>query len=627
MSGINGYLQFNKIKGEIEIRNIISLMNKEVTHRGPDGEDIYTDNNLGLGVKILSRGETSSDKHLIYNEDKTIIFISDGLIFNYDVLKNKLQKLGHSFSTQNSIEVIVHAYEEYGEECLKLVDGMFSIALYDMTKQKVVLARDRVGQKPFYYYKDENILLFGSELKALLITNLVRKEINRNALEQYFQLTYIPAPNTIFKDIYKINPGCYLKVFLNGKVDIQEYWDLVYDNSKLITDYHECKRLLREAVFSSVEERMKNNTSIGAFLSGGIDSTIIVGIMSLLSSKPIDTFTIGFNAKAFDESNRAQLVADKYKTNHHVYFLDYDKVLEEIDKIINQLDEPFADSSAIPTYMVAKYASQYVDTVLTGDSGDELFAGYSKYLIGYYSALYKRIPYFLRKSVIEKLVHTMPDSNALTRKIRKVIDNASKDIFSQRKELMCLGFKEVELSLLLKRQGELDSLNFVKKHYDKYKNVADELFQTLYTDFKVVLEGDMMPKVDRMATLSSLETRVPLLSKEIIQLAAYIPSKYKINNKSQKIILKDTFSDIIPHKLLNASKRGFGVPIGAWFKNALKNEVLELLDEQYIMGQGLFNYKYIHRVLDEHFTEKKNRSGELWALYVFQRWYRRYFDI
>ena len=627
MSGINGYLQFTKIKKDMEIRNIISIMNEKVRHRGLYNEVIYADEFLGLGVRTLSKDEFSSYNHLIYNENKTIIIIFDGSIFKYNSLKSKLEKIGHKFSTSHSMEVVLHAYEEYGVECFKHVDGMFSIALYDFTKQQLLLARDRAGQKPLYYYKDKNILLFGSELKSLLATNLISKEINKKALYQYFQLTYIPAPETIFQNIYKINPGYYLQVDFNGEIDMRAYWDLVYINSNLITDYNKCKKLLREAIFSSVEERMKNVTSIGAFLSGGIDSTIIVGVMSTLSSKSIDTFTIGFHEKDFDESDRAQIVADNYKTNHHVYYLDYAEVLGEIDKIINQFDEPFADSSAIPTYMVSKYARQYVNTVLTGDSGDELFAGYSKYLINYYSDLYKKLPSFLQKNVIEKIVYTMPDNKSLIRKIRKVIANADKDIYSQRKELMCLGFKEEELNFLLKYQAEQDSLNFIKKHYDKYKDRTDELSQTLYTDFKVVLEGDMMPKVDRMAILSSLETRVPFLSKEIIELAARIPSKYKITNRNQKIILKETFRDIIPHKLLNVPKRGFGVPIGIWFRGPLKKELLELLDEKYIIAQGLFNYEFINKVLEEHFTEKKNRASELWVLYVFQRWYRGYFDI
>jgi asparagine synthase (glutamine-hydrolysing) len=492
MSGINGYLQFTKIKNDTEIKNIIKMMNKEVWHRGPDSEAIYLDEEVGLGVRTLSPGELSPENHLLYNEDKTKILIFDGSILKGHTLKEQLEKRGHRFFSGNSMEVVLHAYEEYGVDCFKMVDGMFSLALYDAKRQQLVLARDKVGQKPLYYYQDNYYFLFGSELKSLLAAGLINKKINTEALNQYFQLTYIPAPHTIFENIYKLSPGCYLRINLKGKVSIQSYWDLVYSDSNLITDYSECKRLLRKAVINSVEERMSNIAPIGSFLSGGIDSTIITGVMSKLSKKPIDTFTIGFKEKAINESDMARIVADKYRTHNHVYYLDYDEAFGEIDKIINQLDEPFADPAAIPTYMIAKFAKQYVNTVLTGDSGDELFAGYNKYLIRYYSDLYRKIPSFLRKYLIEKIVYILPDNSSISRKVRKVIANVDKDVFWQRQELMCLGFKENELNFLLNHPAKLGSLDFIKKNYDQYKDITNELSQTLYTDFKVVLEGDMI---------------------------------------------------------------------------------------------------------------------------------------
>jgi len=627
MGGINGYLQFSKIKNEKDIYNLVNQMNKEAIHRGPDGQDIYVDEFVGLGIRFLCNIDSYLKNTIIFNEDRTMLIIVDGSIFNYNSLKSKLETMGHKFSTSDSIEVILHAYEEYGEKCFKYFDGIFSFAIYDINKRELLLARDRVGQKPLHYYKNNDFLIFGSELKSLLSTNLIEKEINEEALHQYLQLTYIPAPYTIFKNIHKINPGSYLKIDLDANIYIEQYWDVLYDNGNIITGFNECKKLLRETVFNSVEARMKNGGTIGAFLSGGIDSTIIVGVMSNLSSEPINTFTMGFKSKDFNESDRAQLVADRYKTNHHIYYLDYEDVLEKIDIIVNQLDEPFADSSSIPTYMISEFASQHVNTVLTGDAGDELFAGYSKYLINYYSDLYKKVPPFIRNQVIEKMVKLIPDNKSLTRKLHKVIDNVDKDIFSQRRELMCLGFKENELKLLLKQQNKRKSLDFINNYYDKYKDDIDEISQTLYTDLKVVIEGDMMPKIDRMATLAQLGTRAPLLSQGVIELSAQIPSKYKINNRDQKIILKDTFNDIIPSKLINASKRGFGVPIGHWLKGPLKKELLQLLEENYIVEQGLFEPEYINKVLEEHFSEKKNRTSELWLLFVFQRWYRRYFVI
>lgn len=624
MAGISGFFQFRNLESKSDIRSLIVQMNNQLIHRGPDASYVYADEYTGFGLTVLSRNCKACASEIIYNEDKSMVLIADGTVFSCKSLKDRIKTLGHQLSSSSDMEVVLHAYEEFDVGCFDYFDGCFSIAIYDIQKKQLLLARDRIGQKPLYYYADSDCLIFSSELKSLLSTGLIKKEIDEVALQQYFQLTYIPAPRTIYKNVAKLEAGNYLIVGLNGEIHRESYWDVVFDKANIINNYNECKKLLREAVFNSVEARMKDCTAVGAFLSGGIDSTVIVGVMSSISAVPIDTFTIGFKQKDFDESDRAKLVADLHKTNHHVFYLDYDSALEELGKIISQLDEPFADSSAIPTYIVSRNASRYVDTVLTGDSGDELFAGYSKYLIGYYSNLYKKIPPVLRKT-FEKLLKNAPNNHPLIRKINKVVHNSEKERFLQRKELMLLGFKDEELSLLLKQRNRHNSLDFIQRYYDKYNNSIDEIAQTLYLDLKVVIEGDMMPKVDKMASLLSLDARAPLLAQEIVELAAKIPSGYKISRTNQKIILKDTFRDLIPKQLLKAEKRGFGVPIGHWLRGPLRGELLELLDKDYIEAQGIFHSQYVAEVLDGHFTGKANRASELWALYVFQRWYRRYF--
>jgi asparagine synthase (glutamine-hydrolysing) len=396
---------------------------------------------------------------------------------------------------------------------------MFSFAIYDINEGIIFIGRDRAGEKPLYYHKSNENFIFASELKSLLATGTINKQINNLALAQYFQLTYIPAPLTIFEDVYKLCAGCYMLINLSGDMTIKSYWDVNPDNNDLITDYNLCKKLLREALFTSVERRMISDVPVGAFLSGGIDSSIIVGIMSRLSDSPINTFTIGYKNKDYDESSRAEIAAKANNTNHHVYFLDFEEAFSHIDFIMNNMDEPFADSSAIPTFMVSKYASNFVKVVLTGDAGDELFGGYSKYLIGYYSNLYKRIPRPIREHLVERIVYSIPDTHSVTRKIRKVIENAGMDTFKQRINLMSLGFKSNELRLLIKRDTAFDSLALIEDYYRKFEGKTDELTQTLYTDFKVVLDGDMLVKVDRMSMLNSIETRAPLLSNDVINLA------------------------------------------------------------------------------------------------------------
>ena len=315
---------------------------------------------------------------------------------------------------------------------------------------------------------------------------------------------------------------------------------------------------------------MISDVPLGAFLSGGIDSTIMVGIMSKLSSRPVETFTIGFKLKEFDESDRAQIVSRNNKTNHHVHFLDYSHAVDELENILQTFDEPFADSSSIPTYFVSKFAAEHVKVVLTGDSGDELFAGYSKYMVNYYSDLYNKVPGMLRKNFIEPLVYRMPDRSSISRKVRKVIESSEKDIFEKRRELMFLGFNVDMIGKLLKAGNIVgDSYDIIEREYNR-NSEFEELTRTLYTDFKIVLEGDMLVKVDRMSMLNSIETRVPMLDKNVIELAFSMPSDFKIRGRNQKFILKDTFKDLIKNEILGKSKRGFAFPLGNGLRGRLK---------------------------------------------------------
>jgi asparagine synthase (glutamine-hydrolysing) len=626
MCGINGFFQNKLYEKHINVEKIIRLMNSQIIHRGPDEEGIFANDLFGLGMRRLSIIDLSTGSQPIYNEDKNLIIIFNGEIYNHSILRKRLIEKGHFFTTNSDTEVIVHAFEEYGNKCLDYLDGMFAFAIYNFQTETLFLARDRTGEKPLYYYHDKDYFIFGSEIKGLLATKKIEKKINKKALNQYLQLSFIPSPETIFNKINKLPAGHFL-IMVDHEIKIQCYWDAEYNNDKLITDYKKCKKLLRETMFKVVERQMISHVPLGSFLSGGIDSTIITGIMSKLSKKPIDTFTIGFREKQYDESNRAKIASVFHRTVHHIYYLDYNLVLDELVDILNNLDEPFADPSAIPTFMVSKYARQFVKVVLTGDGGDEVFAGYNKYLVNYYTNLYKKIPTSIRNCLINKIIYKIPDRYYQTRKIRKVIDNIDRDLFTQRKEMMCLGFKDSELSNLLKAEY-LDSnhLSFIKEYYDRYNGKADEISQALYTDQKVVLEGCMLTKVDRSSMLASIETRAPFISRDIIELAAQIPNEFKIKSKKLKIILKDTFKDLIPDELLNKPKHGFAAPIGVWFKSQLKDKLIEVFSEDKIEEQGIFNYEYIKTLFEEHISEKKDRSRELWVIFVFQWWYDHYFN-
>jgi len=626
MCGINGFVDFNHKIEDNHKYKLIKTMNDKIIHRGPDDHGHSIVKNVVLGMRRLSIIDLVTGEQPIYSFDNKQVIVFNGEIYNYKEVKNILISKGYIFNTTSDTEVLLYAYKEFGNNFVNLIKGMFSIAIYDSSLEKLIIVRDRAGEKPLYYYVDDDIFIFSSELKSILSTQLIDKSININALNQYLQLTYIPSPLTIFNGIYKLKPGHILEVDFKRNIKITKYWDIEFDDNNQIKSKKECIQELRENVFNSVEQALNADVPVGIFLSGGIDSTIIAGVAAKISNNQINTFTIGFNDKQFDERSRAQIASSQINSKHRLFVLDYNKILPEINYMISNIDEPFADSSYIPSYMVSKFAKNYVKTVLTGDAGDELFAGYEKYLIGYYSDKYNRLPKVLKKT-IEKIIYLFPDRSNFSRKIRKVIENSPLNIYEQRKNMMCLGFKDTELNRLLNIDFLASNhLDFIKETYESQKLTSNEINKALYTDFKIVLEGDMLTKMDRASMLSSLETRVPLLDKDIIELASRIPSKYKLNKSNKKIIFKEAFTDILPKKLLKAQKKGFRVPIGHWFRNELKEDLLFVLDEKKIKEQNIFNYEFIRIILDEHFNMTKNRESELWTLYVFQKWYSNYFE-
>lgn len=621
MCGINGLIKLNKHFEHRDIKEIVHQMNEQIIHRGPNSEGLFADDYCALGMRRLSIIDLQDGNQPIWNEKRDKLIVFNGELYNFRTLRQKLIGKGHIFSTKSDTEVVLHGFEEYGTAFLDQMEGMFVFCIYDLNERKWIIARDRIGEKPLYYYQAQDCLIFGSELKSLLKTGMVPKMISKEALSIYFQLTYIPAPYSIFEGVHKLPPASYMTVDNDGKVDIQKYWQLTISDNEQYQDYEWCKKQLREAFLKSVENRMVSDVPLGAFLSGGFDSTIVVGAMAQISDSPINTFTIGYQEKEQDESALAALVAKKHHTNHHVLALDWKVAIDNIQHILSNMDEPFADSSLIATYTVSKMAKEHVSVILTGDSGDELFAGYNKYLISYYSDRYNKVPKIFRKGLIEPAARLLPSKSHISRKMNKVINSAEMDIFEQRKYMMSLGFKPDELTRLMKN-GYVSEMPFIQEQYNTLK--CEEQTQAQFVDLNTVLEGDMLTKVDRGSMLASLETRVPMLDSKLIELAFNMPAKFKINNKDRKIILKDTFRDFIPDELFHAPKHGFSVPMDHWLENDLKPQLLEYADKEFIESQGLFDYDYIQHTINEHMTHKKNRFSELWAFYVFQDWYTNY---
>ncbi len=620
MCGINGIIQFNHKRTAGDLRNIVHDMNERIIHRGPDDEGLFADEFCSLGMRRLSIIDLAGGNQPIWNPDHTKVIVYNGEIYNFKVLREELIKAGYSFRTNSDTEVILLGYEEYGVEILNKLEGMFAFVIYDLNEKKWILARDRTGEKPLYYHIDPEKAIFASELKSITATGLVKKEIDTTALSQYFQLTYIPAPLTIFTGIRKLPPGHYVVIDADGGSEIKQYWHL---NSEIDPSigYEEYKKKLREALISSVERRMISDVPIGAFLSGGFDSSIVVGIMSLLSPGKVNTFTVSFDDKIYDESKLAELVAKKNNTNHTVLKISEEEILGNIPDLLGNIDEPFADSSLIAVNAISKKAREYVKVVLTGDGGDELFAGYNKYLLPYYGNRYKKIPKFLRKGVIEKSLNLLPSKSYRVMGIRKVIDACGLDEVEQIRYMMSLGFKPDELKELIPGI-DTETMDFISEQY-AFLSSTDAQTRTQYVDVKTVLEGDMLPKVDRASMFASLETRVPMLDSNVIELAFNTPTEYKIKGKNRKIILKDTFRDLLPDELFRAPKHGFGVPVSDWLENSLKDQLLKYSDEEFLRSQGLFSADYIGKVIEQHMTHQIDRFSTLWSFYVFQNWYER----
>ena len=529
----------------------------------------------------------------------------------------------HKFRTNTDTEVILHAYEEWGVKAFDKIDGMFAFSIYDKREKNIIIVRDRIGEKPLYYYKDSDFFIWGSELKSLLCTDLISKQINKRGLNQYLQFTYIPAPLTIYDNIYKLLPGHWMKIRLDGNITEGEYWNLDSIRTDKTLSYEEACKKLYKLMKKSIEERVVSDVPLGAFLSGGIDSSTVVGMMSKVMKVPVETFTIGYKEKEYDERSRARQVAEKWNTNHHECTLDYNNVLNSINEILMYLDEPLADPSILPSWFVCNFAKRYVKVALAGDAGDELFLGYDKYLI-YYSDKFKKLPKLIRKTV-KKIVFCIPDKSGLSRKVRKVINNAEKDQYEKRLDLMSRAFKKEERKYLMKSQFyDEECTSIVLDRYYKLKGES-ELKRTQYTDISLVLEGDMIAKMDRMSMLNSLEVRIPLLSREIVELAFSLPDKYKLDRRNKKRILKDTFHSLLPDKFEKLPKIGFGIPIDRWFRNELRGMVEELLNKENIEKQQLFNWDYVNQILEEHYAGKKNNGDKIWTLIVFQKWYYTYF--
>lgn len=569
---------------------------------------------------LINSAKSSEDNNF------TIIMI-DGEIYNCEEMIKDLTNKGYKFKNYTESEVIAYGYSEYDDLIFDKLNGAFSIAIYNNKRDELILARDKFGNKPLFYYYGDDEFIFSSDLNDIVEYG-IKKEINNIALNIYFTFTYIPAPYTIYKNVNKVEAGNCVKLE-NNTVNKKKYYNLSERIRKvnIIKDYNICKKEIKYQLFKSIERRMEVDKKIGLFLSGGIDSSILANIISKVSKKRIHTFTIGYNIGAFDESKKAEVVAKYNNTFHHSSLLDYKEAMKNLDIILSSFGEPYADSSAIAAYYVSKLAKEEVEIVFGGDGADELFAGYEKYLIKYYKNKYNIIPKNIRNILIEPTINKIPQNrytNSILRKIKKVINTDSKNDFIMRFNMMCLGYNNQLRAQLFNEEKNKDISYLIRPIYNELENL-DELTRTLFTDMKVGLEGDMIPKIERTSNLNSLIVRTPFLDPEFIEMSFMIPSDFKLKGNNKKYILKETFKDILPRYIINAPKHGFGVPVGEWLKKELKNDLLELTERDFIENQGLFKYEYIEKIIQEHLSGINDFSFQLWTLFVFQKWYKKDF--
>jgi asparagine synthase (glutamine-hydrolysing) len=613
--------------------SLLSSMCQTIIHRGPDDEGIFAEKKVALGTRRLSIIDLEGGHQPLANEDGSIWVAHNGEVYNFPELREELKLLGHSFKTKTDTETIVHAYEEWGEDFISKLRGMFAFALWDARQEKLLLVRDRIGIKPLYYtLLEDKTIIFGSELKAILTHPGVNRALEPKALDLFLTLEYVPAPFSIFKNIFKLQAGCFL-IYQRGEIEIKKYWDIALGESQVQEISNQTQAALMDKLYALLKESVKlrliSDVPLGAFLSGGIDSSTIVGLMRELGTSPLKTFSVGFEDTSYNELNYARHIAQKFNTEHKEHILE-PQALELAEKLIHHLDEPFGDFSIFPTYLISKVARSDVKVILSGDGGDELFGGYehyqaqkisrffpSSFLLRRLNSLLKKFPPSSKKKGSWNKLRRYTqgfEHHPTLRHLRWMMflsQENKKDLYSEALVQELQGIQEIFESAPFREIFE------TLKHFDSLNG-------ELYLDLKTYLADDILVKVDRMSMATSLETRVPLLDHKIVEFAFQLPGKHKLQGLRTKRIFKKTMERLLPRKNIYRSKEGFSIPIKHWLRKELKDLMFDYLNERRIKEEGLFNSDYLKEMIDAHLQGQENYSHQLWSLLVFEIWKENY---
>jgi len=612
----------NSEPGGVEAATI-HRMCQSIVHRGPDDEGIFVKEGAGLGVRRLSVIDLTGGHQPVFNEDKTICVVYNGEIYNFPELRLELEGRGHRFYTLTDTEVIVHLYEDMGRDCVQKLRGMFAFAIYDTRNRRLLLARDRLGIKPLHYAFADGRLLFGSEIKSILAVAPELATIDPRALWQYMYLGYIPDPATAFLPIQKLPPGHVLE-FERGKVSIHKYWDLPEYSTHQPRSEEECLQELEQQLAEAVRIRLIADVPLGALLSGGTDSSTVVALMARAGSRPVKTFSIGFRHADFNEAPYARLVAERFGTEHHELILE-PNVVETVEALTRSLEEPFGDSSMLPTYYISRLARQHVTVALSGDGGDEAFAGYERYQIHLQRRNFRWIPEwagdFYRKRIHPRLPSSVPGRNlAYSVSLpwaERYLEGVSLQAFDREKALLSDDFRATAL-------GDADPMSALRRYLDEAP-ARDPLSRVLYLDTKTYLPGDILTKVDRMSMLTSLEVRVPILDHLFLEWVTGLPLEWKMRGGKQKYIFAKLAERVgVPKEVLDRPKQGFALPLRHWMRNELKDLIMSVLLDSSTSQRGYFNPQGVRRLLNEHFQGRRDHSARIWRFLMFELWHRNF---
>ncbi|MBA4123709.1 MAG: asparagine synthase (glutamine-hydrolyzing) [Acidobacteria bacterium] len=646
MCGIVGWANLNSNSSPNEADEmLLRAMCAKIKHRGPDSEGVFLSESVALGMRRLSVIDLYTGAQPVFNEDRAISVVMNGEIYNFQELQKDLEQRGHKFFTHTDTEVLPHLYEEHGVLMVEKLNGMFAFALWDSRRKKLFMARDRFGEKPLYYGVFAGKLFFASELKALLAHADVETRINFQALRQYLAFDYVPAPLSIYQGIFKL-PAAHSLTLENGEIRIERYWNLSFQKRQPTPSVEEAAEELRALLADATKMRFMSDVPLGVLLSGGVDSSSIAAFAQQFSSQPVKTFSIGFDEASFDESHFARQVATHLGTEHYEDILSVDKAADLLPEIATWLDEPLADASILPTFLLSRFARSEVTVALGGDGGDEIFAGYPWYYAHKMAERYEKIPRFLRQNFFESIVNNLPTGTKnmpfdfMAKRFIKAL--ANQDLVARHHSFFgsfTISEQENLLTDAVKSQNGADIYGEARRWLKTWDsdNLIDSgnaidsdnvIERMLFLDMKFYLAENILTKIDRASMAVSLEVRSPFLDPRIAEFSASLPRDYKLNCNSAKFafgntgkfILKKAVAPLLPDSVTKRRKKGFVIPVAAWLKGKLNPLACDLLAPERIKKQGLFNPTFVNKLLTEHETGKANHFKTLWTLLIFQLW-------